>query len=424
MAGTLAFPFIGGSANPFVTGQQVAKTDYQDFGTMIHRMYAGGEAPLFALLSELGTGEAMNVEHGYWQKYMLIPSVTIGAGGQIAGDTTWTVADSSQLNAGQILRVPATGENVLVLSIVSATSITVRRAFGQTAAGAVAANAVLTAIGSAYEEASNRPNPQSFNPAYIKNYTQIFRNAWAVSGSAAAMKMLVGEGNVAENKADCVHFHSASIEQSLFWSQLYSGTLNNKPIRAMDGMASMIGNQAYYPSTYSAANSFTASATTNYTQLEAMLEPSLNQRSGSPQASTVRTIFTGNIGLRVINGIGRLNGMYELLTDQTTYGLQFRQFRTSRGTFNLVEHPMFNYNTTWAATAFVMDLTAMKLCYLGGRKTLPSEYGYDASGKNIIKVPDNGQDAIGGDLLTEVTLECLNVPANCMITGLTAPAAG
>lgn len=423
MPGTLSFPFISGQ-QPFVTGQQQAKTDYQDFGTTIHRMYAGGQAPLFALLSELGTGEAQNIEHGYWQKYMIIPSVTVSAGGQVAGDTTWTVVDSSQLVVGNVLRVPATGENVLVLTIVSGTSITVRRAFGQVAAGAVAASASLQVIGNAFEEASNRPNPQSFNPAYIKNYTQIFRNAWAVSGSAAAMKMIVGDGNVAENKADCMHFHSSAIENSLFWGQLYSGTLNSKPVRQMDGMASMIGNTAYYPPAYAAANVFTASATTNFTQLEAMLEPSLNQRSNSPQASTTRTIFTGNIGLRVINGIGRLNGMYELVPESTSYGLRFRQFRTSRGDFNLIEHPMFNQNTTWAASAFVMDLTAMQLCYLGGRKTLPSEYGYDATGKNIIKVPDNGQDAIGGDLLTEVTLECLNVPANCFISGLTAPAAG
>jgi len=422
MAGTLVNPFI--TAQPFVSGNQAAKTDVQDFGTMIHRMYSGGEAPLFALLSELGSGEALNIEHGYWQKFMLIPSVTIGAAAQIAGDTTWTVLDSTQLIPGHILRVPSTGENVRVTSVVSGTSITVARAFGITAAAGVPASTVLQVIGTAFEEASTRPNAQSFNPAYIKNYTQIFRNAWAVSGSAAAIQMLVGEGNVSENKQDCVHFHSASIEQALFWGQLYSGTLNNRPVRAMDGLASMIGNAANYPPIFAAANVFTAAATTNFTQLEAMLEPSLNQRTPGTQGGTTRTVFTGAQGIRVFNQIGRLNGMYELVSDQTIYGLQFRTFRTSRGTFNLIEHPMFNSSTTMAASAFVLDLSALKLCYLGGRKTLPSSYGYDASGQNVIKVPDNGQDAIGGDLLTEVTLENINIPSGCYISGLTAGAAG
>lgn len=422
MAGTLAFPFNGNVM--FDSSKVAANTDIKDFGQMIHRVFAGGQSPLFALLSEMETGTCLNVEHGYWQKSMIIPSATNTAA-QVAGDTTIAVADSSQLIPNMVLRVPATGENIMVLTIVSGTSITVRRAVGNIAAGAIAINSVLMMVGMAFEEASNRPNSQSFNPAYIKNYTQIFRNAWSVSNTAAAIKMIVGEGNVAENKSDCMHFHSVGIETAIIFGQLYSGTLNSKPFRTMDGLVSMISNQAYYPTSFSAANVFTAGGTTSFAQLETMLESTLNQRTNSPMGSgTNRVIFTGSKGLTVINQICRVNGVYELVQGESTYGLQFSRLKTARGTFDIIEHPLFNNTALWSNCALVLDLSAIKLCYLGGRKTLPESYGFDATGANIVKVPDNGQDAVGGSLTTEMTIENLNIPAHAWITNLTAAAVG
>lgn len=418
---SLSFPFV--TSQPFVSGNFPANTDVKDFGTMIHRTFQGGNAPLFALLSEMKTGEALNVNHGYWQKFMVLPSAQVN-GAKISTDTTIDVDDSTQLVPGQVLRIPATGENILVLTVPSATQITVRRAFGSTAAGAVADNAVLMVVGNAFEEASNRPNAQSFNPAYIENLTQIFRNAWAVSGSAAAIKMIVGEGNVAENKMDCTHFHSAAIETALLFGQKLSSTLNGKPVRSMEGLNAMIGKLDYYPPQYAAANVFTAGATTNFTQLEGFLDPTLNQRTMANGGVNERVIFTGSAGIKVFNQIAKLNGTYQLMDGQTNFGLQFSTFKISRGTFRLIEHPILNYHADWSKMAFVLDLSALKLVYLGGRKTLPSEYGYDASGKNVVKVPDNGQDAIGGDLLTEMTLENLNIPSGAVISNLTAGAAG
>lgn len=417
----LNFPFV--TNQPFVSGNYPADTDIKDFGQMIHRVYQGGTAPLFAMLSELGSSSCLNVEHGYWQKFMLLASVKTNAAA-ISTDTTLTVVDSSQLIVGNVLKVEATGERLLVLTIASATSITVRRAFGTTAAGAIGNGVTLMVVGTAYEEASNRPNAKSFNPAYIKNFTQIFRNAWAVSGTAAKVQMIVGEGNVAESKKDCVHFHSADMESAILFSQLSTGTLNGRPIRSMDGLESMISNIDYYPPQYAAANVFTAGATTNFTQFESFVDPTFNQRMSDNAAATEKVIFTGSQGMKVINQIGKLNGTYQLLDGQTNAGLRFKTFTLTRGTVRLVEHPILNYNSEWSKMAFVLDLSAIKLCYLGGRKTVSSEYGWDATGTNLIKVADNGQDAVGGDLLTEMTIENLNIPAHAVIKNLTAGAAG
>ncbi|MGK3946225.1 hypothetical protein ABK046_48725, partial [Streptomyces caeruleatus] len=71
-----------------------------------------------------------------------------------------------------------------------------------------------------------------------------------------------------------------------------------------------------------------------------------------------RVLFVGGAAKRVLNNIGRLNGTYNITDGQTSYGLQFSTFKTSRGTFRTVEHPLFNSNADWAKMAVAVDLSS------------------------------------------------------------------
>ena len=113
-----------------------------------------------------------------------------------------------------------------------------------------------------------------------------------------------------------------------------------------------------------------------------------------------------------------MNGTYQLVDGQTSYGLQFSSFKTSRGTFRMIEHPLFNSNADWAKMAIAVDLSSFNLAYLGDRKTVSSEYG--TKGQAL----ENGADAIGGSLTTELTCLVKNPAANAIIYGLAAAAAG
>ena len=84
----------------------------------------------------------------------------------------------------------------------------------------------------------------------------------------------------------------------------------------------------------------------------------------------------------------------------------------------MVEHPLFNSNSDWSKMAVAVDLSTFKLAYLGGRKTKREEFNQQG------QAVDNGIDAVGGSLLTEVTCVVKNPPANAWIKGLTAAAAG
>jgi hypothetical protein len=122
---------------------------------------------------------------------------------------------------------------------------------------------------------------------------------------------------------------------------------------------------------------------------------------------------------RVINDIGRLNGTYYLQQGQTSWGLQFSTFMTARGTFRLIEHPLFNSNASWFKLAVVVDLTSFNLAYLGDRKTQ-----YKAFNDKGEDATDNGIDAVGGTLTTELTALVKNPPANAVISNLTLGAQG
>lgn len=389
----------------------------KSFSAMITRLFPNGNAPLFGLTSMLSAETALQVEHGFFTKTMLFPQLTLSAAGQLIGDTIFTVTSTTNVLPNMIMQVDSTNEHVLILAVLSTTQVSVQRAFGSTAAVAIAASINLYQVGTAFEESSLRPQALAINPVRITNLTQTFRNTWAISGSVQATKVIAGDTNVAENRQDCAAFHAADIEKALFWGQKFSGTKNGQPVRAMDGVYAIVSNLAYYPSTYSSANITTAGATTNYTQFEAAFDPLFNQAT-DPKVANERVMFVGGTAKKVINNIGRLNGTYYMVDGQTNWGLQFVTIKIARGTFRLIEHPLFNTNASWMKYAFALDMSSFNLAYLGDRKTKNEEF-------NLNGTPvDNGIDAVGGTLTTELTTVIKNPPADGIMSNMTAGAAG
>lgn len=406
------------SAGMFTTAVITPDLAKKSFAGMITRLAPNGSSPLFAMTSMIQTDTAVQFEHGFFTKTMIFPQFQVSAAGQTASDTLFTVVSTANLLPGQIHRVDTTGENIIINSVVSPTQITVTRGVGTVAAQAIAASIYSYQVGNAFEESSLRPNSLIINPIRITNFTQIFRNTWAVSDSVRATMMIAGDTNVAESRQDCAAFHAADIEKTLFFGQKSQSTRNGQPFRTADGLINIVGNLAYYPSYMSAVNVNVAGSTTNFTQLEGFLDPVFNQTT-DPKVANERVLFVGGQAKRVITAIGRLNGMYQMVDGQTNWGLQFTTFKTSRGTFRVIEHPLFNSNASWMKMAVAVDLSSFNVAYLGDRKTQNKEFNTDGNEAN-----DNGIDAVGGTLTTELTCVIKNPPANAVITNLTAGAAG
>jgi len=403
----------------FNTGNFATDLAKPSFAQMITRLMPNGSAPLFGMTSMLSSETAVQVEHGFFSKTMVFPEGKINlAAGYLATDTVFILDTTANLLPGMIMRIERTGENIIINTVPSTTQITVTRSTGSVAAAAILDDDDLYQVGNAYEESSDRPNANNIIPVRVTNLTQIFRNTWAISGSARATQVIAGESTEAENRQDCAAFHASDIEKAIFFGQKSQGTRNGQPFRTMDGLINMVEDLTNYPPSYAAANSFTAGGTTNWTQLLGFLDPVFDQTT-DPKGARERVLFCGGDAKLVINEIGRLNGTYHLVDGQTNFGLEFSTLTTPRGKFRIIEHPLFNTNSTWSKMAVAVDLPTFKLAYLAGRKTQNLEFNTAGN-----QAQDNGIDAVGGTLTTEVTTVIKNTPANSVIRNLTAAAAG
>jgi hypothetical protein len=380
------------------------------FASAITRLMPNGTAPLFGLTSLLKDETASNIEHGYFSKSMIFPSL-VSTSGDLVGATTLTVDAYTDVVPGDLLLNERTSEIMLVLTTPTNTSVTVQRAVGTTAAAAINAADNLRTIGNAFEEGSVRPSAVAIIAERYVNNTQIFRNSWAVTKTAAAIPQIAGAGYVSESKQDCAALHAMAIEKALFFGEKYMGTKNGQPFHTMEGIIPRVKAAA-------SGNVTTLGSTTNWTQFEAALDPTL-QTVTDPKGGNIRTMFVGGTARRVIHNIARLNSAYQITTMETAWGLQLDTIRTPRGTFEIIEHPLFNaYGGTsaWAKMAVICDLNAFSMAYL--RKT--SDAAYNSSGALV----DNGIDAEGGTLTTELTCTIKNPAAFGLIYNFTAAAAG
>jgi hypothetical protein len=402
----------------FNTSSTYLPTDLakKSFSAMITRLMPNGQAPLFGMTSMLKEETAYQYEHGYFSKTMIFPSLTSTAG-DLIGATTLTVTDTTNFVPGMVVRVDTTGENILILTVASATTVTVRRAVGTQVAVAIGAAAKMWMVGNAYEEASVRPASLLITAVRNTNYTQIFRNTWAVSGTASATSLIAGGTADAESKQDCAMFHAIDIEKALIYGQKYQGTLNSQPLHTMEGLIANITANA-------SGNIASVAAGCTWTQLESYLDPVFQQVT-DPKNPNMRALFVGGIARRVIHAVARLNSTYYIQGQTTEWGLQFDTIKTPRGAFNIIEHPLFNAygaTTTWAKMAVIVDLSSFGLAYMQGRKTHNSEF--DGQGRQSGDSSTSGVDAVGGTLTTELTCLIKNPLANGQLLNFTTAGLG
>lgn len=392
------------------TAQAPQNLNAISFSRAITQLMPNGTAPLFGLTSLLKDEPVSNIEHGYFSKTMVFPTITSNAADTSVA-TTLTVLAYTHVVPGDLLLNERTNEIILVTGTPTATTLAVQRAVGTTVAAANQIGDNLRSIGNAFEQGSVRPNAVAVIAQRHINNTQIFRNSWAVTKTAAAVPQIAGTGHVNESRADCATFHAMDIEKALFFGERFMGTRNGQPFHTMEGIIPRIRTAA-------PGNVVTLGATTNWTQFEASLDPTL-QTVTDPKGGNIRTMFVGGTTRRVIHNIARLNSTYQITAEKTAWGLQLDTIRTPRGTFEIIEHPLFNAygsNSMWARMAVICDLNAFSLGYL--RKT--ADESYNESGQQV----DAGIDARGGTLTTELTCLIKNPAAFGLILNFTAGAAG
>lgn len=376
-------------------------------GAMVNK-YPAGSAPLFALTALNGSNEsAVSTTHSYFSRTFTMASLTLAAAVG-AGITLLDVGNTSNLLPGGVLNIPSTGENIRITSIASASTINVTRGFGRIVTAAIGAGALLVHAGNAFPENSGRPGARRLNVIEVPNYTQIFRDGWALSDTArASMTEIASFTNMGDSLRECGHFHSRNIETAMLVGQRALDITGTQPLRATQGVMDAIRQ-------YAPLNETTAAATTTYEQLAAMMENAFEFSTdmGNPNE---RVAFCGSVASRVLHAIGRKYGIVEIMQKETSFGMQFTSINTNKGTVHFKEHPLFK-ELGLANTMVLLDASAVSLAYLGNRKGLMEQY--DRNGK----ITENGTDGVGGSITTEAAVMLTNPGGCAIINGLTAAA--
>lgn len=390
----------------FNISQNPTELNTRSFAASILRRFPNGNAPMFAMTSQAGKATAKSTTHGYFSKSMSFIAVTLGAG-VLVGASSIVVPSTVGMTPGMVLFNPRTRENVRITSITDATTIAVTRGFGRIAAAAMNTGDKLFQIGTAFEEGSTRPVSRRLTTTYVANFTQIFRNAWALTDSARASLSEAGYSNIGEDRKECALFHSTDIETAIIWGQAKMDTTGTTPIHATQGVIDAMEQ-------YAPGNTNVAASTTTYDQLVAMVEPAFDYATdiGNPNE---RIAYVDNRAMKVINDIGRLYGDVNITQNETSFGMKFTSFNFYRGTIHLKIHPLLN-GLGQQGMFLLVDPAALKLAYLTGRDTKPEEYGMGG------KLVENGVDAVGGSLTTEAAVELINPFSCALIEGLTAAA--
>lgn len=370
----------------FMSHQGIVGDRVGDFANAILQLFPTGNAQFFAISSGIPDEGAGDTTFHWYEDSHISGRQAITAGGTT---TTVSVADGSFYIPNQILLVEETGEYLFVTAVVN-NDLTVVRGMGGTTVTSVNNTMHVQLIGNAHEEASEKPTAVSQQGAPRNNLVQIFRNAWAISGTAKAVKFRHGD-KLAKNKRECAMYHSEDIERSLIWGVKHVGVLNGNQFRLTEGILTQIEN---FGGIVESAASGSTAGNLDSDDLDDFIRRvfAINVK-GQPNE---RIVYNGDIALATLNRIARANADYTMTQGETAYGINVTKYVTQFGTLNLMNHPMMSENPVWAKEMYVLHPGGLK------KRTLRSTFedNYDKSGTRT-----NGKDADEGLMTTEMGVQ-------------------
>ena len=333
------------TSNSGINGELV-----DSFSNRIYKFGYAGTAPMLALSSGMARNQLKAKIVHWFEEEEYSGHVDINNN---AGTGTTLTLKSGTVLPKSILFIESTGERMLVTAT-AVTTLTVQRGFAGTSITSI--NGSVTpvgayVIGSAFEEASDAPQPMLTVGAPMLNYSQIFRDSWANSRSAEKINWHTGD-KVAKNKQDAIANHAKGIERALMFGAKSMFTVDGQQDSTMDGLVNMIKTNVQTV----ADGELDLNTLIDF--IATLFEYNVD---GMPQE---RVAFCGNNVISVINKLILNRNEIRLTVGQTDYGLKTNVIRTAFGDLTLLTHPMFNASPVWRNNLLVYHPGACCLDYM------------------------------------------------------------
>jgi len=304
---------------------------------------------------------------------------------------TLTVAGAGSSSAyiftvGDMIMNARTGERMTVLTIAGATTITVTRSVGTTAAAAGLVGDGLYIIGNVNAENATARNVNTTRSTAESNYTQIFRTSIAVSGTEKE-SLLYGPKDLPYLRAKKGTEHALDIERAFWFSEKNASTITRNTggiLEFIESSSSYIQNQG-----------------------GVLTAPDFNTflREGFTYGDNEKVLFSGGIVLQAINEFAR--GQIQMKPLAKSYGMQISEYVTPFGRINIIHNPLFVED--FAGYAFLLDMSCFRYRYMNNRDT-----------KLMTNVQAPSTDGEVDEYLTECGLERKQAAKCALLKGVTA----
>lgn len=358
-----------------------------DFASRVLRYMPTGSAQLLALSSGMPKKPARDVPFS-WIEDDHISGASPVVGTVNSASATVVVADANIWVPNTILLNTDSGERMLVTAIAGNTVSITRGIAGTTAAELTDAD-VLHNIGTAFGEGSGKPVAVSQRGASRTNYVQIFKNGWAITGTAQAIDWHTGS-QLATNRGQCVGYHAEDIEKAFIWGRKGYMQLNNQSIFLSDGI--LVQLEEYGGLVEDSAYGAQAGEQSMAGLMDFLRRIFLVNVQGAPNE---RVAFTSSLTLLRINDMARMDSVYNLeQVPGDTWGMSVVTIKGINGSLKLLTHPMFDMLE-------YHGLVVLHPQFVAKRELRPME-SHDFT---RAKANNNGVDADEGFLLSHLGFE-------------------
>jgi len=261
---------------------------------------------------------------------------------------------------------------------------------GGSTAASISNDAYLMLVGSAYAEGTAAPRAVSRNPTKFSNYTQIFKDAYEISGTADQTTARTGSA-WSNDKKRKMFDHARAIEMAMIFgqkSETTSSTDNGKPIRYMGGLLQLI------PTIRKTV--LTGAVAFDGTSGRDLLTAVYKVFDFESPAGDTRIAFVGNAALNALNvkAAAVTNVRFNMDSTIKVYGTDFREFIMPQGRLLIRSHPLLNIQGgIYANSMFILDFDSIKYVAMKGRDT-----------KSYDDVQNKDEDVRRGYVQTECSL--------------------
>lgn len=336
------------------TDQILAGRQVVDMGK-IHQL-ENDKAKLFTMVAKLGKKGAHNQTID-WMTDELNPKADAvnNGGGYTDSDTSVVVDNGGYFRARDLVKVPRTGE-VLLVTAVSTNTLTVTRSVGGTAAAALVDNDPLVILGPAYAQGATLEDERTVKEVKKTNYMQIFRHPFKVSGTHAAMGKAGGhyvESDVVTQRRKKALEHARDINLTAYFGEaaLSSGT----------GYAGGVIEQIV-------AGNIDSTSSLTETELNDGLKTMFRYGSGK------KVLFCSRAVAGIIDGL--LRDRQRITPGDSKHGIATTEYTSSHGVIQIVpDHAL--EGTTYDKYAVLVDPDGPMLRTLRDTKLLTGRQGTD-----------------------------------------------